>query len=321
MDHLPVVTNPYEPIDILYLGGKEYDGHSFVEYPERQCWHVNNLLQGDLQGRTTIEAAQFFQTWLYFGMLHEALSSNEGERVQLADFVRIDERSKQNFITTKRLPQLMESWQHRIKDMADAKTYYDRFRNSMRVACGAWRDLMEASFQKNTNQLLSHEILLSIQILGAALDIGITEVVGSRTDYTWRTVPRSTWLMQRMIRQGWCPSVVEQISKPDASFLYYASLLGPPKRGSDHSSCSATDKACLATTVKAGVPYVTKHATEGCSCDSVTIPTQDGSPVASAIDRGDIPIIHLRDDGGELVVDIVAHKPSEPISYIAISHV
>jgi len=254
-------------------------------------------------------------------MLHESLSLVEDDRFQLGNFVRVDEKMQNKFISTHSLPQLMEAWHQRVKQMDDTKAYYQRFRKAMDVSCGVWRDLMMASNNEKNLQLLSHEVLLSIQILGAALDVGITELCGSRADYVWWVVPRSNWLIRRMVNQGWCPRMVEQLYRPCATFLYYASLLGPPRRGDDHSKCSAGSKACLGTNVKDGEKYVTKHVLESCGCDDIVISTGDESAVANAISRGDIPVIHLKDDGTELVVEIQAYRPSEPIGYTAISHV
>ncbi|KAK5011676.1 hypothetical protein LTR28_009141 [Elasticomyces elasticus] len=321
MDHLPAVVNPHDPITIPYLGGNEYDGLDFGGYPKRQNWQINALLDGDLQGRTHVKAAQFLQTWLYFGMLHVALRLSEDDQIHLGIFIRIDGRSRQKFITTHQLPHLLQTWHQRVKQMKNVEIYYKRFHECMEIVCGVWRDLMKTSSDRSNPQLLSHEVLLSIQILGAALDAGITSICGSGADYTWRIVPRSTWLMQRMISQGWCPNIVEQISRPCATFLYYASLLGPPRPGADHSGCSAQGRACLAANLKDGDRYVTKHVLEGCECEHVVISAQEGSLVADAIESGDIPVIHLRDDGTNLVVGTERYKASKPIDYIAISHV
>ena len=86
-----------------------------------------------------------------------------------------------------------------MKQMNDVEAYHGRLREAMALSCGVWRDLMDARTDSKNMQLLSHEVLLSIQILGAALDIGICEICGSRADYTWRVIPRSACLMQRMI--------------------------------------------------------------------------------------------------------------------------
>ena len=321
MDHLPSVVSPFDPILIPYLDGEEYDGLDFSGYPSRQSWQVNLLAKGFPQGRTALEGAQFLQAWLYFGMLHEALRLVEDDRIPLQAFIRFDEGLQRKYITTSQLLELLRNWHHRVKQMPDSSAYYERFRACMQRSCEVWRDLMESSDNGNTTQLLSHEILLSIQVLGAALDIGITEICGSRADYTWRVVPKSKWLMQRMISQGWCSTVVEQLSKPCATFLYYASLLGPPRPGDDHSKCSANGKACLATNTNDGAEYKAKHVLDSCNCQHISISTGDGSPVADAIRSGNVPIIHLKDDGEELVIEIQEYSVSSPIKYTAISHV
>ncbi|RDL41096.1 uncharacterized protein BP5553_01075 [Venustampulla echinocandica] len=125
--------------------------------------------------------------------------------------------------------------------------------------------------------------------------------------------------------------------------LFYTSLLGPPSLGQDHSSCSFDSRACTASNVNDSKEYINKHAVDGCECDYIVIPTGSGSECAVAIERGDIPIVHLQDDGEDLSVDICPHrtKPktlveklkrflllfvpwvrrSNPIPYTALSHV
>jgi hypothetical protein len=328
MDHLPRVSNPHEPIDIPYLGGPLYDGRDFEAYPASQQWDIERLQDGDLQGRSSAEAAQFLQSWLYFGMLYEAFRLVESDHVNLTEFLRTDELSQKKYIwcvTTARLPGLFRTWHQRVMQVPnitesherDRFHYYTRFRNCMELACDVWRHLMK---QSGNEQILSHEVLLSIQMLGAALDIGVTEVCGDRSEYTWRVVPPSTWLIQRMIGQGWCPCIVQQLSKPDATFLYYASLLSPPRKGDDHSECRAEGKACVAANVKDGVKYVSKHVVDACKCDYVTIDTGDGSKVAETIEMGDIPVIHLKGEGEGLKVDICSHSKEKPLPYTALSH-
>lgn len=324
MDHLPSVLEPYQSIEIPYLGGKRYDGLDFLGYPARQHWQVDALLGGDLQGRTATEAAQFLQTWLYFGMIREALTFNECDSIPWDDFVRVNQ-SGQSIISTKRLPDLLTALIAKLraaKLQGEHVAYFKRFRNCMELSCRVWKTLVPKDSNGATSHLLSPEIMLSIQILGADLDIGITEVCKSsrlKFEYTWRAIPRSDFLMERMVGQGWCPSVVNQLSNPSMTFLYYASLLGPPGQA-DHSHCSAEARSCSAKNVDAG-RYEIKHVLESCKCSHIFIPTGEGSEVANAIRNGHIPIIHVRDDGSELLLDIETHSQLNPIAYTAISHV
>lgn len=320
MEHLPSVVLPFEPILIPYLGGPSYDGFIYSDYPARCNWDISSLLKGDLQGRTKDEASQFLQTWLYFGMIYEAFRLYFDNPDQ-NDFVRADSVSGLKYVTTVRLPKYFDVWLQRINliqnedQLSQRADYYARFRSSMAIACQVWNELMGNGFG-----FLNDEVLLSIQVLGAALDIGVTEVCGTIEDYTWRVVPRSAWLMERMVRQGWCPCIVEQLSHPCATFLYYCSLLGPPE-SYDHTDCRADGRACVATNVKEGVEYVSMHVDEKCLCDFVVIDTRDGSDLCSFIETGGIPVICLDGDGTDVTVQVLSHREDNPIPYTAISHV
>src|SRR3954471_8364892 len=140
MDHLPPVSTPYQPISIPYLGGPPYDNLGIEGYPARRFGHgyqVSALQQGDLQGRTELETAQFLQTWLYFGMLYEAYRLSDDHHVNYRDFVRADEAGKE-WITTACLPELFRVWKERIdeipKESEEFEQYYGRFRKAMVVA-------------------------------------------------------------------------------------------------------------------------------------------------------------------------------------------
>lgn len=153
-------------------------------------------------------------------MLHEALRIEDTDVAHLGNFMLIDQVSQKSFITTSALNNTMSAWLQRIQtypDAADerrrttnvkirtkhAPEYYKRFQATMKSACGVWRLLMQPTNPAlATPKLLSGEILVSIEILGEALDCGITEICGSRSNYAWRRNPRSEWLMQKMIRQG-----------------------------------------------------------------------------------------------------------------------
>lgn len=330
MEHLPFVKNPYEPISIPYLGGPEYDGLEFADYPARRFggnFLFPKLLTGDLQGKTELEIAQFLQTWLFFGMIYEAYRLSEDHFVDQRSLVRVDPVTTVEYITTVGLPRLFDIWRDSLKyiprDSKEFVQYYERYRASMVTACSVYRKLMAQSEIKGATPLLSHEILLSIQILGAAIDIGVTEVCSNNAKYTWRVVPRSGWLMERMISQGWCPCIVEQISSPCTTFLYYASLLGPPTLGKDHSNCRSNSRACVAANVKDNVKYVSRHVEDGCECEFVVIDTGPDSKISLSVSRGELPLIQLssENENGDVTVDVASYSEDDPIPYIAISHV
>ena len=121
-----------------------------------------------------------------------------------------------------------------------------------------------------------------------------------------------------MVSKGWCPSVVAQLSTPCATFLYYCSLLGPPRVGDDHSGCS-NEETCVAGNISNEARSTQKHVTEGCKCEQVAVDTKDGSKVSQAIGRGEIPVLRIKEDGDSLEIEV--HTSESPIAYIALSHV
>jgi len=250
----------------------------------------------------------------------------DDDRPRLRDFLRVGNDSQEEYITTWLLPELLRNLQQQVKQRQDVTRYYQRFRSCINITYGGvWRDLMETSAKSGVPRLLSGEILLSIQILGAALDYGITGICRSKienywTEYTWRVLPRSTWLMERIVKQEWCPSIVGQLSRPCATFLYYISLLGPPRR-KDHVKCSLKSRACEASNINNSKTFVLKHIKETCPCEPLVIQTGDELKVAIALNKGNIPIIHVINNGGRFQVNIRKYSVLKPIPYTAIFYV
>ena len=254
MEHLPPVSNPYEPIYIPFVGVFEYDNLEFLSYPERKGWNIDRVLEGGFQDRLASEVAGFLQRWLYFGMLHEILNFY----VNSVDFVRVDESGKK-WLTTKNLPVFLQNFRTQVEedrnkeDKAEIfKRRNNRIRNCLALSRSVWLKISELE-----NDPLSGEVSLGIHILAYTLQCSATEICGLgrglryptetsnqsgyrdvpwRVDRTWQ-ITRNPFITQRMIEQGWCPSVVDQI-RNDFKVLgqYYDSLMGPPKRKLDHST-------------------------------------------------------------------------------------
>jgi hypothetical protein len=139
MDHLHEAPDPYERIVIPYLGGKVGDVFEFARFPTEQGWDVDLLTAGDLQGHTIVEATQFLQTQLYFGMLYETSKVREDEHdsvVLIDDFFRVDGKSNMVILTTVLLPKHLENVILKVKRLPDTTKYYKRFRSCMDLACG-----------------------------------------------------------------------------------------------------------------------------------------------------------------------------------------
>ncbi|KUJ12058.1 uncharacterized protein LY89DRAFT_673847 [Mollisia scopiformis] len=328
MEHLPPVTKAYEPISVPFIGETEYDGLEFASYPTRRGFDLDRLLQGDLQGRSTEAVASFLQDWLYFGFMHELL----GIEIQRGDFVRTDDAGRE-WITAQKLPGLLYLVRQQI-EIEKALPYYTaefiKKRNQRVADCLSLEYHVWEQLSRLPANPLPPEVSLSIQFLAITLQVGVTQLLMSksagqlayRNDIPWERglhfrITRSPFLTDRMVKQGWCPIVIEQIrSHSNVVGQYYASLLGPPLRKLDHSCCSKDDKDCQGIaqlrSLKLG------HETENCQCQILTV---DHTKLHAIINEHEIPILRLVEENGVPTLDVISSSSEPGLEYTAMSHV
>ncbi|KAI9821923.1 MAG: hypothetical protein M1827_002505 [Pycnora praestabilis] len=307
MDHYPPISRPYNPIQFPYLGG-EYDGGDFAGYPSRQQWDTDQLQRGNLQNKSAHDAARFLQTWLYFGMMHEIL----GIPIVTADFIFVDEH-KQRFITTRRLREYLHRWKLQIDRETESQGDALLRRNQRVVDCldhsyNVWNGLKHLQ--------VDPKIELSIQLLASALEHAVTSICAIDVeDAPWR-LSRNDFITERMVKDGWCPTVVEQISSTNHLALQsYASLLGPPHPKLEHENCHAGDHGCAAKNVDER-SYVTKHHRVHCKCDDIAV---DLDMLRGIVQDGDIPLVHVEYQGSRPLLRILPFRKG--MHYTAVSHV
>lgn len=300
MEHLPPVTNPYDPILVPYIGDCEYDSLDFASYPTRRGFDLDRLLDGDLQGTSVPAVASFLQIWLYFGFMQELL----GVKIQTDDFVRTDDAGRK-WIMTEKLPGIL----HTIRQQVDARKTLPEYtaeqikqRNQQITDCLSLEYHVWEQLSRQAVNPLPPEISLSIQVLAITLQVGLTQLLCSnsagklanRSDIPWERslhfrLTRSPFLTDRMLKQGWCPIVIEQIrSHCNVIGQYYASLLGPPLRKLDHSSCSKDDKDCQG--VKQLQSLKLAHEIEDCQCMILNVPKEK---LQAVIEEHEIPVLQL----------------------------
>ncbi|KAF4632702.1 hypothetical protein G7Y89_g5424 [Cudoniella acicularis] len=326
MEHLPPVSDPYEPILIPYIGDCEYDGLDFAGYPSRRGWDIDRLLIGDFQETPTANAAAFLQTWLFFGLMHEIFAV----KIRSADFIRIGVSGKK-WITTKKLPDYLQAFRRQIehdKEVPNSakitQSRNDKIYECFNLSCAVWQSFEKLEATYSVRNPISREVGLGIQILATTLQVGATEICGAvyrqtpwKMVQSWKIV-RNIFLQTRMVNQGWCPSVVEQIqSSYNVLGQYYASLLGPPKRPLDHTNCNRDNRECVAKTMVSD-GYIVKHESEGCQCMVLQV---DALKLVATIKNGDIPLLHLDQDKASPTLKIIASKSEPGLEYTAISHV
>jgi hypothetical protein len=97
-----------DPIEVPCLCTEDYDGKSFLEYPERRGISLPDLLMCDIFPQAS-QMVDFVQTWLFFGLLSAVLERT----VTIAKYTRID--SSGNLLIDTTLPDDLRVWVDHLK--------------------------------------------------------------------------------------------------------------------------------------------------------------------------------------------------------------
>ncbi|MCJ1396719.1 hypothetical protein MMC18_009611 [Xylographa bjoerkii] len=133
MEHLPAPTNSIhgEQRTVPYVCWVPYDGGPFLTYPERvgkpQALPAASNTLGQLpywryeqhHPKPEDELASFFQTWLFFGLIHEIL----GDLCALDDFVQLSNSTTDIVVSTSRLVGFIETWVINVANGGRFPTY------------------------------------------------------------------------------------------------------------------------------------------------------------------------------------------------------
>lgn len=325
MEHIPSPDGS-KTIDIPFVCTEDYDNGEFHTYPKRKGWTKHELEGGsDYGGRKSHEIEAFFQTWLYFGCLIEVFKA-AGIKVEAIDFIR-----ERKFITTRKLPALIQEWREREQSFlsayasgsvskqesmmqakeereSDIIDIIETVQSYVRKDC--YSEGPEPSESKHLSWPVSPEISLSIIALGWALQNASQKI------YNLQRGPRdrgrsSTLLVTRLESAGWCQAEISRfINYHDVEGLYYFGFLSSPRRNQRHSDC--TKQSCKPLGIEE-VKYEQKHECyEGeRPCDDIKVPDEAVKIVAN----GGIPLITW----GESGIGVVRYKTG--MKYLAISHV
>ena len=320
MDHLPSSTSDHHPVKVPYLGGPIYDNQGFSSYPDRVGWNTDELSSGRLGGRDREAAAAFLQQWLFFGLISQVLDTG----LDLDQFVIYD--AGVGYVSTRQLPRLIRERRQREDDMLfDAKTdWYNSAWFSIQGA-GKFMDQMVTSRSQGAldlQNLPSAELELSIYVMLSFLhyEIAHTSIVDPQTRrvINERGITTCDFLIQDMLRDGWCPSHVNMLALTlDALAMYYAHLLGPPKMKKDHSQCSRN--LCFADQIVEET-YKTLHVDgDACGCCHVG---PDTKGMIEILEADSIPLISIVTDSGfPQNIELNVQRARPELRYIAISHV
>lgn len=197
VDHLHLPAQPLSRHPVIpYLVNADpqdaYDGQGFASFPQRRGFDKARLLDGDFQGRSSAELNEFFQSWLFFGILHEVLTT-AGEQVNLADFVQTTSKG-QRCITTLPLRKHLRRWRQREINSGRGlistlfslfgPPWYARLRvidDCLLEAVTVTRKLLTSaspwSLPRAQQPTVLPEICLSIIVLGSTLNTAKSSVI------------------------------------------------------------------------------------------------------------------------------------------------
>lgn len=323
MDHLPLPSKPsIPPIEVPYRCTEAYDGGEFFSYPERHGWEVlyhtggiSYLLNGEEPSIAALDA--FLQTWLYFGMIHEAFGD-------FWEFV-VDNKEGERIISTTNLNDACVYWNARIKGFLQAGYKEDvvqpEFERIHKVSFHTWKVISNTG--KSIRASLDHGILFSIAVLAETIQKLLVPFDLSYANATWRRYgnpPIGEIILESMLETGWCKFDVWRIdcTSSVASLLYYLGNLPPPRPQANHAEC--TNDHCTAMTID--LSYKTMHTAAGCSCADFS----DINAVLSALDGEELPLIRYIDAvetpaGTNTRASFEIIESNGDMEFVAISHV
>ena len=324
MEHLPSPLHSlYEDrTKVPHVCSKPYDGGPFLTYPIREgkehvlpaastssgqlpFWQHEKLYPTAKE-----ELESFFQTWLFFGLLHEIL----GDLCFPQDFIRASQEAPDEVISTSKLISIIETWVSRVINDETA-TIYEHLAECLRVTYAALRAVNSAFDQRiklsiaSTGEVLAYAVNKAFHIENMARD--------NKCPASWRKlVDEASWT-EAMRAAGWCPSQIFILCEGAFSIqsLYYFTGLRQPESPSRHRSCSK--QKCVAHQNNLE-KYTTQHCIGDCKCEELSI---DDGAVEDILLKGQIPL--LRIIPGQSLVDLSLEIiPSQTGSqYVALSHV
>ncbi|MCJ1355049.1 MAG: hypothetical protein MMC33_005040 [Icmadophila ericetorum] len=326
MDHLPLPHDPaLPPIRIPFVCTEGYDQGPFLTYPERQGWQILFqrgkvlFLHRGIKSPVGVTAA-FIQTWLYFGLLFEAV----GPLLSAPDFIVIDSSGEKYLVST-HLERIVKQWstqlisRESLSDVDYFTHHHDHVYKCIIEARGtALRIVMQDA------DLVDPRIMLAIAALSeyllqaikdVCIHLGIEPPVGQ----TWRLdqVDLGQPILELMRQNRWCPFDIARIDAQTklVGVLYYYGNLRSPRSDKDHRSCNS--HICHTMQITQDT-YSLAHTLKNCTCAIIRV---DCKAVGRILKAGSIPLISLVENEPHKDCTIEVRDQNNATGFVAISHV
>lgn len=355
VDHLHLPTEPFHPLPLIpYVVRANprdaFDGLDFSSFPTRRGFDKEAVLEGDFRGRSHADINEFFQSWLFFGMLSSVLTI-AGEVVDLEDFVETNSKGEK-VITTLPLRNYLLRWRerelrHGHSLQVGPDPWYIRLRlidDCLEEANSITRRLLSSSTPSSAFPAQKPEVLpeisLSIIILGSTLNAAKESVIPeSISDQTMDTfgsdaqlgilllsgqIPYisraiglwgpATYTLQKLQQNGWCQIEIEMLQELYDTGQYYVSQLRRPQTSVAIGHGNCTRSKCVAYQIDSE-HYHPQHRSNCRGCDEIGFPT---AYIEDLVMNNKIPLVMVEKSGDVMQPSL---RYSDGCDYIAISHV
>lgn len=298
MDHIPH-CGPHT-IRVPYLGDEVWDGGDFFGYPERRGFRARTWPGGKI--------LQVMQTWLFFGLFTEVMRLAE-IKFDREEFIEQDGQGK--YITTKALPTYSHalaryeenrepsSKSHRL---ATISSYLEKANEVVTFIAA----VLPHAFDKASFQSTAGPVMLSVGLAGSWLATSCSAIYrdvggpGRRLNLPKFTHGSGSFLEDKMLAEGWCPSLTDRLSTLGDRELQYVGYThgSPDGERRDHSRCSTS--LCSLSQIDEAT-YQVRHTSQGCGCETLEV---DRTKMEAIIRAGATPVCRL------IAVEAEASRPA-----------
>ncbi|QGA18769.1 hypothetical protein EYB26_006454 [Talaromyces marneffei] len=315
-EHIFYPDEPPKPFRIEY-NGPLYDGGDWDTFPTRYGWKTET---GDDKFRIRLIPAEMktgIECWLYFGVLNHVF---EG-KVEQSDFLLRDGENGggggggggKQYLTTRHLYKYVENAKEWKKNKTGEKV--------VPIVQKVCEQLEKYS------SVLRGEMALATRLLCQSL----WNIAVKRDGPQTKSGLVQRWLLSKdydadlLLKDGWCPWEVQKSRMTGGGVDTIAYLLQLVRKKPEwdkktHDKCKKTE--CAANNVDES-DYVTRHVTEGCTCEHQQA---DIEQLHTILKDGGVPLVRITPTGEvdeqekpSFKIEIVRKKSGR--QYAAISHV
>lgn len=324
MEHLPTPMHSLHrgSKTVPYVCKKFYDGGPFLTYPIREgkphvlpatsitpgqlpCWQYEKLHPTPKE-----ELESFFQTWLFFGLIHEML----GDLCNPDDFIVTSNSLTDKVVSTSKLVAVVETWVRQVEE-GQIITTYEHVAECLQLAYATLRA---------AGPPFDHQIKLSIASTGEVLVYAANKAFhiedmtkDNKCPTSWRMLIDDAPWTDVMRVAGWCPSQITLLIQGALSVqsLYFFTALSQPDLPGRHHLCN--ERKCIAYQTNLE-KYTTQHCTNDCQCEELSV---DVEVIDQILIEGNLPLMRIipGQTYAELRLEMVPSRPDS--RYVALSHV